>query len=103
MVAAAQNTNNTIITSILQQEKLSGPNFTNCYQNLRIVLRSEGKLAHLEQPLIPPPYPIASQAACDAYNALYDSHNEVACIMLDSMSPKLQRALENYKAVDPKP
>ncbi|GKC93552.1 hypothetical protein Tco_1158994 [Tanacetum coccineum] len=67
-------------------------------------LRSEGKLAHLEQPLIPPPlipppYPVASQDACDAYNA-YNAQNEVACLMLGSMSPELQRALENYKAYD---
>ncbi|GJU60883.1 hypothetical protein Tco_1238649, partial [Tanacetum coccineum] len=64
------------------------------------VLRSEGKLAHLEQPLIPHPYPVASQVVRDAYNALYDTQNEVACIMLGSMSPELQRALENYKAYD---
>ncbi|GJR17948.1 hypothetical protein Tco_0966475 [Tanacetum coccineum] len=75
MAATAQNINNTTI-------------------------RSEGKLAHLEQPLIPLPYPIASQATHDAYNALYDAQNEVACLMLGSMSPELQRALENYKAYD---
>ncbi|GKB37838.1 hypothetical protein Tco_0882780 [Tanacetum coccineum] len=75
MAVAAQNTNNTTI-------------------------RSEGKLAHLELPLIPLPYPIASQATRDEYNALYDAHNEVACLMLGSMSPELQRALENYKAYD---
>ncbi|GJU43778.1 hypothetical protein Tco_1201044 [Tanacetum coccineum] len=73
MAAAAQNTNNTTIRSILHQEKLTGPNFMNWYRNLRIVLRSEGKLAHLEQPLIPLPYPVASKAARDAYNALYDA------------------------------
>ncbi|GJZ30949.1 hypothetical protein Tco_0575996 [Tanacetum coccineum] len=38
--------------------------------------RCEGKLTHLEQPLIPLPYPVASQVVCDAYNALYDVHNE---------------------------
>ncbi|GKB71195.1 zinc finger, CCHC-type containing protein, partial [Tanacetum coccineum] len=100
MAAVAQNTNNMTIRSILQQEKLTGPNFMNWYQNLRIILRSEGKLAYLEQPLIPLPYPVASQAARDAYNALYDSQNEVACLMLGSISPELQRALENYKAYD---
>ncbi|GKA86551.1 hypothetical protein Tco_0808262 [Tanacetum coccineum] len=45
------------------------------YRNLRIVLRSEGKLAHLEQPLILLPYHVASQAARDAYIALYDAVN----------------------------
>ncbi|GKA55681.1 hypothetical protein Tco_0754753 [Tanacetum coccineum] len=86
--------------SILQQEKLTGPNFTNWYRNLRFVLRSEGKLAHLEQPLILLPYLVSSQAAHDTYNTLYDAQNEVACLMLGSMSPELQRALKNYKAYD---
>nr|GEY09590.1 zinc finger, CCHC-type [Tanacetum cinerariifolium] len=76
MAVTAQNTNNTTIRLILQQEKLTGPNFMNWYRNLRVVLRSEGKLTHLEQPLILLPYHIASQAARDAYNALYDAQNE---------------------------
>ncbi|GKB77793.1 zinc finger, CCHC-type containing protein [Tanacetum coccineum] len=36
----------------------------------------------------------------DAYEALYDAQNEVACLMFGSMSPDLQRTLENYKAYD---
>ncbi|GKA28580.1 retrotransposon protein, putative, ty1-copia subclass [Tanacetum coccineum] len=100
MAVAAQNINNTTIRLILQQEKLTGPNFTNYFQNLRIVLRSEGKLVHLEQPMTPLLYPVASQAARDTYEALYDAQNEVACLMLGSMSPELQRTLKNYKAYD---
>ncbi|GKC40081.1 zinc finger, CCHC-type containing protein [Tanacetum coccineum] len=95
MAAAAQNTNNTTIRSILLAEKLTGSNFTNWYRNLRIVLRSE-----LEQPLIPLPLPIAPQAVRDTYEVLYDAKNEVAYLMLGSMSPDLQRALKNYKAYD---
>ncbi|GKD68388.1 hypothetical protein Tco_1322478, partial [Tanacetum coccineum] len=56
MVVVAQNINNTTIRSILQQEKLTGLNFTNWFQNLRIVLRSKDKLVHLEQPMTPLPY-----------------------------------------------
>ncbi|GKB22468.1 hypothetical protein Tco_0861869 [Tanacetum coccineum] len=63
-------------------------------------IRSEGKLVHLEQPMTPLPYPIASQAARDAYEALNDAQNEVACLRLGSMSPELQKALENYRAYD---
>ncbi|GKA12601.1 hypothetical protein Tco_0692147 [Tanacetum coccineum] len=102
MDATAQNTNNTTIRSILQQEKLTGPNFTIWYRNLRIVLRSEGKLAHLEQPLISLPYLVASQAARDAYNALYDAHNEVACLMLggslilNSLNKDYDQFVQNY-------
>ncbi|GJT32918.1 hypothetical protein Tco_0923337 [Tanacetum coccineum] len=75
MAATVQNTNNTTI-------------------------RSEGKLVHLEQPLAPLPYPVVSQAARDAYDALLDAQNEVACLMLGSMSPEIQKALENYRAYD---
>ncbi|GJV09133.1 zinc finger, CCHC-type containing protein [Tanacetum coccineum] len=67
---------------IIQQEKLIGPNFTNWFQNLRIVVRSEEKLVHLEQPLALFPYPVVSQATRDAYDALLDAQNEVACLML---------------------
>ncbi|GJY79190.1 zinc finger, CCHC-type containing protein [Tanacetum coccineum] len=51
MAVVAQNTNNTTI-------------------------RFEGKLAHLEQPMTPLPYPIVSQTERDAYEALYDAQNE---------------------------
>ncbi|GJU07318.1 hypothetical protein Tco_1123748 [Tanacetum coccineum] len=78
MAVTAQNTNNTTI-------------------------RSEGKLVHLEQPLAPLPYHVVSQAARDAYDTLLDAQNEVACLMLGSMPPELQKALENYRAyvIDP--
>ncbi|GKG14657.1 hypothetical protein Tco_0354257, partial [Tanacetum coccineum] len=100
MAATAQNTNNTTIRSILEQEKLTKPNFTNWYQNLIIVLMSEGKLAHLEQPLIHIPLPIAPQAVRDTYEVLNDAQNEVACLMLGSKSPDIQRVLGNYKAYE---
>ncbi|GJW61184.1 hypothetical protein Tco_0110519 [Tanacetum coccineum] len=75
MDSTAQNTNNTTI-------------------------RSEGKLAYLEQPLAPLPLPDAPQAVHDTYEVLNDAQNEVACLMLGSMSPDLQRVLKNYKAYD---
>ncbi|GKB39210.1 hypothetical protein Tco_0884152 [Tanacetum coccineum] len=43
---------------------------------------------------------VKARIARDAYEALYDVQNEVACLMLGSMSPDIQRALENYKAYD---
>ncbi|GJY01140.1 hypothetical protein Tco_0359292 [Tanacetum coccineum] len=44
--------------------------------------------------------PVASVAMLDAYYALYDAQQEVACIMLASMSPDLQKTLRNYTAYD---
>ncbi|GJT65163.1 retrotransposon protein, putative, ty1-copia subclass [Tanacetum coccineum] len=101
MVVDAQNTNNTTIRSILQQEKLTGPNFTNWYQNLRIVLRSKGKLAHLEQPTGSAPAPAtAGPDTTDKYYETVNLEQEVACLMLSSMSPDIQRNLEKYNAYD---
>ncbi|GJS05025.1 hypothetical protein Tco_0321533 [Tanacetum coccineum] len=36
----------------------------------------------------------------EAWNVVYDRHNEVACLMLGSMSPKLQRQFKNYSPYD---
>ncbi|GJU18172.1 retrotransposon protein, putative, ty1-copia subclass [Tanacetum coccineum] len=43
--------NNNSIRSILDKEKLNGSNFLDWYHNLRIVLRNEQKLLHLEEAL----------------------------------------------------
>ncbi|GKC35231.1 hypothetical protein Tco_1047615, partial [Tanacetum coccineum] len=32
---------------------------------------------------------------CKEWNVVYDAHNEVACLMLESMTPELQRQFEN--------
>ncbi|GJX89712.1 hypothetical protein Tco_0341726 [Tanacetum coccineum] len=63
--------NNSTIMSILKKEKLTGLNFTSWYRNLRIVLMAEKKLAHLEQPLMPTPLPVARVDVRDAYHACY--------------------------------
>ncbi|GJX82637.1 retrotransposon protein, putative, ty1-copia subclass [Tanacetum coccineum] len=93
MVATAQNTNNTTIRSIFQHEKLSGPNFTNWYRNLRIVLRSEGKLAHLEQPLIPLPYP----RALENYKA-YDMIQELRIMFEKQAKQELIETVKTFHA-----
>nr|GEU74073.1 hypothetical protein [Tanacetum cinerariifolium] len=47
------------------------------------------------------PLPVVSAADSAAnmlvkWNALYDAYNEVACLMLDNMTPELHRQFENY-------
>ncbi|GJZ89204.1 hypothetical protein Tco_0660986 [Tanacetum coccineum] len=101
MAAVVQNTNNTTIRSILPAKKLTGSNFTNWYRNLRIVLRYEKKIKFVEQPIGPAPDP--ETADPDTIDKYYESVNlkqEVACLMLSSMSPNLQRTLEKYNAYD---
>ncbi|GJW02273.1 hypothetical protein Tco_1561129 [Tanacetum coccineum] len=101
MADAAQNTNNTTIRSILTAKKLTGLNFTNWYRNLRIVLRYEKKMKFVEQPIGPAPdYKTANPYTIDKYYEYVNLEQEVACLMLSSMSPDLQRTLEKYNAFD---
>ncbi|GJR44572.1 hypothetical protein Tco_1312675 [Tanacetum coccineum] len=101
MVAAAKNTNNTTIRLILLAEKLTGSNFTNWYLNLRIVIRYEKKIKFMEQPTRPAPDPeTADPDIIDKYYKTVNLEQEVACLMLSSMSLDLQRTLEKYNAYD---
>ncbi|GKA07141.1 hypothetical protein Tco_0686365 [Tanacetum coccineum] len=54
-MVVAHNMNNSTLRSILTSEKLTRPTIMSWHRNLRISLRSEKKLAYLEQPLIPTP------------------------------------------------
>ncbi|GKE35715.1 zinc finger, CCHC-type containing protein, partial [Tanacetum coccineum] len=86
--------------SILLAEKLTGSNFTNLYRNLRIVLRYEKKMKFMEQPAGPPDPETADPDTIDKYYESVNLEQEVACLMLSSMSPDLQRTLEKYNAYD---
>ncbi|GKC68157.1 hypothetical protein Tco_1100755, partial [Tanacetum coccineum] len=79
MALPAQNLNNSDFRSMLEREKLSGGNLNDWFRQLRIVLRVEKKLNVLEQPMTPAPAP---NEKLEAWNAQYDRHNEVACLML---------------------
>ncbi|GKE60007.1 retrotransposon protein, putative, ty1-copia subclass, partial [Tanacetum coccineum] len=51
----------------------------------------------VNEQLIPPT--AAADSATNVlteWNAVYDAHNEVACLMLSSMTPELHRQFENY-------
>nr|GEY43235.1 zinc finger, CCHC-type [Tanacetum cinerariifolium] len=81
--------------SMFEREKLSGNNFNDWFRQLKLVLRVEKKMYVIEQP-IPPAHATDSAANVSAeWNAVYDAHNEVACLMLESMTPKLHRQFEN--------
>ncbi|GJW72831.1 hypothetical protein Tco_0132201 [Tanacetum coccineum] len=64
------------------------------------LVRAEKRLAHMEQPLMLIPLPVAPVVVHDAYYALYDAQKEMACTILASMSLDLQRTLENYNEID---
>src|SRR6266540_2449165 len=86
------------LRSILGREKLSGTNFIDWYQNLRIVLKQEKKDYVLEQPY--PDEPIDNASATDrrAYEKHCNDSLDVSCLMLATMSSELQKQYENADA-----
>nr|GEZ64661.1 putative ribonuclease H-like domain-containing protein [Tanacetum cinerariifolium] len=81
---------------MFEREKLPENNFNDWFHQLKLVLRVEKKMFVIEQPI---PSTIAANSAANVlaeWHALYDAHNEVACLMLGSMTPKLHRQFENY-------
>ncbi|GKD41034.1 retrotransposon protein, putative, ty1-copia subclass [Tanacetum coccineum] len=50
----------------------------------------------IEQPILPAPAVDSATNVLAECNAIYDAHNEVACLMLGSMTPELHRQFENY-------
>ncbi|GKF49392.1 hypothetical protein Tco_0142643 [Tanacetum coccineum] len=66
-MTANQTTKNNSIRSILDNEKLNGGKFLDWYRNLRIVLRNEQKLHHLEEALLETPPATATAVVRNAY------------------------------------
>ncbi|GKB32770.1 retrovirus-related pol polyprotein from transposon TNT 1-94, partial [Tanacetum coccineum] len=50
----------------------------------------------IEQPIPPAPAVDLAANVLAEWNAVYDAHNEVACLMLGRMTPDLHRQFENY-------
>ena len=88
----ANNTNTLSVRSVLEKDKLTGGNnFLDWQRNLRIVLRQERKLHVID---IPPPGPLPAGATADERAARTrdeNDANDVACLMLATMSAELQR------------
>ncbi|KAL8122773.1 hypothetical protein AgCh_010953 [Apium graveolens] len=80
------------VSVVLEKDKLTGGNnFLDWQRNLRIVLRQERKLHVID---IPPPGPLPEGATTDERAARTrdeNDANDVACLMLATMSAELQR------------
>ncbi|GJX29926.1 hypothetical protein Tco_0238005 [Tanacetum coccineum] len=96
MALPVQNINHLAFRSMFKREKLSGNNFNDRFRQLKLVLRVEKKMYVIEQPL--PATPVADSEAqvLSQWNAVYDAYNEVACLILGSMTPELHKQFENY-------
>nr|GFA64769.1 hypothetical protein [Tanacetum cinerariifolium] len=96
MANPVQNINHSAFRSMFEIKKLSRNNFNDWFRQLKLVLRVEKKMHVIEQP-IPPAHAADSTANVLAkWNPVYDAHNEVACLMLGSMTSKLYRQFKKY-------
>ncbi|KAJ9556184.1 hypothetical protein OSB04_010798 [Centaurea solstitialis] len=100
MASTVTSTNNLSLRSILEKDKLTGPNFLDWERNLMIVLRHERKWYVLEEPLGEAPPATAPAAARNVHKKHSDDLLDVACLMLATMSPDLQAGLINTNAYD---
>nr|GFA56981.1 hypothetical protein [Tanacetum cinerariifolium] len=86
MAQPVQNINHSAFRSMFEKEKLSGNNLNDWFRQLKLVLRVEKKMYVIEQPL---PVALAADSVANVYN-------EVACLMLGSMTLELHRQFKNY-------
>ncbi|GJX82808.1 hypothetical protein Tco_0332289 [Tanacetum coccineum] len=91
MALRVQNINHSAFRSMFKREKLSGNNFNDWFRQLKLVLRVEKKMFVIEQPIPPAPAADSTTNVLADWNAVYDAHNEVACLMLGSMTPELHK------------
>ncbi|VFQ77918.1 unnamed protein product [Cuscuta campestris] len=96
----SDNNHNLTLCSILDKDKLTDSNFLDWQRNLVIVLRLEKKEYVLERAIPPVPSANASRAIKDTYEKHVDDDNQVACLMLATMTSDLQKHHESMKAYD---
>ncbi|GJV62887.1 hypothetical protein Tco_1473715 [Tanacetum coccineum] len=82
----------------LAKEVLNGINFLDWYRTLRIVLKHEQKLHHLEEALPEAPPATATAVVRNAYTRRVTNQQEAACLMLVNMTPEIQKNLEDRTA-----
>nr|GFA58476.1 hypothetical protein [Tanacetum cinerariifolium] len=94
--------NNSVFMGFFEKQKMTGPNFIDWYQQLRIVLSIENKLNYLKQPIPPAPVAPTGQHVAPkilaAHNAWIKGSKEIAGLMLMTMEPEIQRNLELFHA-----
>ncbi|XP_017976478.1 PREDICTED: uncharacterized protein LOC108661989 [Theobroma cacao] len=86
---------NLSLRSILEANKLTSPNFLDWFRNLKIVLKQENKSYVLDTPIPPVLVDDASGKDKEAYQHHKDDDDQAACVMLASMTLKLQKQHEH--------
>nr|GEX83468.1 hypothetical protein [Tanacetum cinerariifolium] len=92
-VNAQTRTNSSAFRSMLEKHTLTGPNFNEWFRALKLVVRTD-KIQDVFETALPPHAPVDPQALAE-WTAKYDRHNEVACLMLGSMTPRLYQQFKH--------
>ena len=87
--------NTLYLHSLLDSDKLIGPNFDSWYQNLKIVLEHERILYVLMDQALEEPTVNAPRAARDTYIKWLNDRMTVHCVMRTSMNDKLSHKIED--------
>ena len=94
-----QSANSLSLRSILDANKLTGPNFIDQFRNIKIVLKQEKKAYVLDDPILEEPNEKASNEKREAYRVHINDLDLATCVMLASMAPDLQK---QHKAMNTK-
>nr|GFB75946.1 hypothetical protein [Tanacetum cinerariifolium] len=84
---------------MLEKHTLTGPNFNEWFRAFKLVVHTEKIQDVLKTALPPRPVGVGDEPvdpqALAKWTAKYDRHNEVACLMLGSMTPRLYQQFEH--------
>ncbi|KAI3515635.1 hypothetical protein L1887_14536 [Cichorium endivia] len=94
--ASHSNSSVTSILSLCSKVQLNGTNYNDWIRNIKMALRYENKEYVLETELVDIDTDTASPEEIALYQKHCDDATKVACIMITTMSPELQRIYEDY-------
>ncbi|XP_017976402.1 PREDICTED: uncharacterized protein LOC108661923 [Theobroma cacao] len=88
------------LRSILDANKLTGPNFIDWFCNIKIILKQEKKAYVLDGPVLEEPSDDATNEEKEVYRVYMDDLDQATSVMLASMAPNLQEQHEAMNALD---
>ncbi|WRX25990.1 hypothetical protein QQP08_018477 [Theobroma cacao] len=92
--------NSLSLTSILDANQLTGPNFIDWFCNIKIGLKQEKKAYVLDGPIPEEPSDDFTNVEKDTYRVYMDDLNQATCVMLANMASNLQKQHEAMNALD---
>ncbi|KAI3790891.1 hypothetical protein L2E82_04298 [Cichorium intybus] len=93
---STHNTNFSSILSICSKVTLDGTSYNDWMRNIKMSLRFEDKEYVLEKELVEVDQETATPEECASFKKHYDDATKVACIMVATMVPELQRFYKDY-------